>query len=202
MLILLTLFTFISTVRYTLSLSTSFPAVYACLLVVQQQCEAISYLLICWYFFSKTEKLLDDSSAMAHFIKIICILSVCSFVIIFVYQVQEVSQGHIATLCKTMFFIVPESFSELIVIAFVCLGIKLTRVFHELKLHQLRNLAPTDDEDYAFKVRAQISLRDYALYRMWFIIASLTLASTYTLVYSIMLADLAETSTCRFNLKH
>lgn len=90
-----------------------------------------------------------------------------------------------------MFFIVPESFSELIVIAFVCLGIKLTGVFHDLKLHQLQNLSPTDDEDYAIKVRAQISLRDYALYRMWFIIASLTIASTYTLVYSIMLAELA-----------
>ena len=135
MLVLLTLFTLISCLRYTFSLSTSAPSVYAGLLVLQQQCEAISYLLICWYFFSKTDKLLDNSSVMGIIIKVICVLSVFSFVSIFVYQVQEVSDGHIATLCKTMFFIVPETFGELTVIAFVCLGIKLTRVFNDLKLH-------------------------------------------------------------------
>ena len=58
MMVLLSLFTFISVLRYTFRMT---PALYAGILVVQQQCEVISYFLICWYFLSKGKKLIDES---------------------------------------------------------------------------------------------------------------------------------------------
>ena len=57
-------------------------------------------------------------------------------------------------------------------------------------------LAPTDEKDYALKVKAQVAMREYALRRMWFVIASLTVAATYTLVYSLMLKGFADPVTC------
>jgi hypothetical protein len=60
MLILLTLFSFIAALRYTFSLKTYAPAFYATILVLQQQFEALSYVLICWYFLANAEKLLQD----------------------------------------------------------------------------------------------------------------------------------------------
>lgn len=63
------------------------PALYASILVVQQQCQMISYFLICLYFFSNGKKLLEKSKHIGNFLKIVCILSTLVFIIIFIYEV-------------------------------------------------------------------------------------------------------------------
>lgn len=70
---------------------------------------------------------------MRNVLRVIFGTSIVAFMAVFIYQVNKLSHGPISSLCKTAFFIVPQSFSELAILIFVFLGIKLQRFFAELK---------------------------------------------------------------------
>lgn len=106
---------------------------YACVLVIQQECETISYVLICWYFLSKTERLLENSQWIRTSVRIACILSFLCFFVVLWYEIAMLNNGSLHTLCKTAFFIVPHSFSELTTIIFIVILFKLKKLFANLK---------------------------------------------------------------------
>ena len=81
MLFFLTLFSFMAAIRYTFSLSATTPWLYAIVLVLQQQFQAVSYLLICWYFVKNAEKLLE-TKAFGKFITIVACAGAIAFFII------------------------------------------------------------------------------------------------------------------------
>ena len=82
--------------------------------------------------------MLEDSARIGMFIKIICIFSFLLFFAVFVYQISALTNGTLSTLCKTVFFIVPETFSALAVVAFIAIVSKLSRLFNDMKAQQLK----------------------------------------------------------------
>lgn len=124
MLFFLALFSLMAAIRYTFSLSATTPWLYAIVLVLQQQFQAVSFLLICWYFVKNAEKLLE-TKVFRNFITIVACADAIAFFIIMWFQVAKLADGHLNELCKTAFFVVPELFCEIIILIFLCVGIKL-----------------------------------------------------------------------------
>jgi hypothetical protein len=75
-----------------------------------------------------------ETKVFRNFITIVACAGAVAFFFIMWFQVAKLADGNLNELCKTAFFVVPELFSEIIILIFLCVGFKLAQLFKELKI--------------------------------------------------------------------
>ena len=162
--------------------------VYNVLLIGSQSLESIIQFLICYFFTKKASHFLEDNSRFRGRLRIF--MAVAMAAVISVTIIQAFMLGDIGTrfsgLCKTLYFILPNTLNQIVNIVFVFVGCKISNSIREFNNGQL---ALIEDEADISVVgpKQEILARKRSMRNMWIIIGSISFMVTYQSIYSFVL---------------